>query len=163
NALFRPLLLLITLPFTVLTLGFLTLVINTAVFHLAAFLLPGIDASFGASFVAALTLAIANTLTSTLFAFHEEDSIYRYIMRCVARPFRPPSVPSTPGLIFVEIDGLSQPTLERAVNDGYMPSLRRLMRSASHRLVRWDPGLPSQTSSVQAGILFGSNFDIPGF
>jgi uncharacterized membrane protein YvlD (DUF360 family) len=163
NALFRPLLLLITLPFTVLTLGFLTLVINTSVFYLATVLLPGLEASFGASFLAALTLAIANTLASTIFAFHEEDSVYRFIMRRVARPFRPPVIPSTPGLIFVEIDGLSQPTLERAVNDGYMPALRRLMRSGSHKLMRWDPGLPSQTSSVQAGILFGSNFDIPGF
>lgn len=163
NALFRPLLLLLTLPFTVLSLGFLTLVINTSVFALAARLLPGFEATFGASFVAALTIAIANTLASTLFAFHEEDSVYRYIMRRVARPFRGRPVPSTPGLVFVEIDGLSQPTLERAVQDGYMPSLRRLMRSGSHRLRGWDPGLPSQTSSVQAGILFGSNFDIPGF
>jgi uncharacterized membrane protein YvlD (DUF360 family) len=163
NALFRPLLLLITLPFTVLSLGFLTLVINTVVVHLAALLLPGIDASFGASFVAALTLAIANTLASTLFGFHEEDSVYRYIMRRVARPFRTSAAPSTPGLILIEIDGLSQPTLERAVRDGYMPALRRLMRSGSHRLTRWDCALPSQTSSVQAGILLGSNFDIPGF
>jgi hypothetical protein len=37
------------------------------------------------------------------------------------------------------------------------------MRIGSHQLTRWDCGLPSQTSSVQAGILFGSNFDIPGF
>lgn len=163
NALFRPLLLLITLPFTVMSLGFLTLVINTTVFHLAAEILPGVDAGFWASFVAALTLAVANIAASTIFAFHEEDSVYRYIMRRVARPFRHRPTPTTPGLIFVEIDGLSHPTLERAVHDGYMPALRRLMRSGSHRLLRWDCALPSQTSSVQAGILFGNNFDIPGF
>jgi len=163
NALFRPLLLLITLPFTVLSLGFLTLVINTTVFHLAAELLPGLEAGFWSSFVAALTLAVTNTTASLLFAFHEEDSVYRYIMRRVARPFRHRPPESTPGLVFVEIDGLSHATLERAAHDGYMPALRRLMRSGSHRLVRWDCALPSQTSSVQAGILFGNNFDIPGF
>jgi uncharacterized membrane protein YvlD (DUF360 family) len=163
NALFRPLLLLITLPFTVLSLGFLTLVINTVVFRLAAALLPGIEASFGASFITALVLATANTMASMLFAFHEEDSVYRHIMRRVARPFRPPTLPSTPGLVFVEIDGLSYPTLERAMRDGYLPAVRRLVRSGSHRLTRWECELPSQTSSVQAGILLGSNFDIPGF
>jgi uncharacterized membrane protein YvlD (DUF360 family) len=163
NALFRPLLLLITLPFTVLSLGFLTLVINTVVFHLAAMLLPGIEASFGASFIAALVLAIANTMASTLFAFHEEESVYRYILRRVTRLFRPPAKSSTPGLVFIEIDGLAHPILERAVKDGYLPAIRRLIRSGSHRLTRWDCGLPSQTSSVQAGILLGSNFDIPGF
>jgi uncharacterized membrane protein YvlD (DUF360 family) len=163
NALFRPLLLLITLPFAVLSLGFLTLVINTAVFHLAAVLLPGIDAGFGASFIAAIALSLANTLASTLFPFHEEDSVYRYILRRVARPFRPPAQPSTPGLIFIEVDGLGHSTLLRAMQDGYMPSVRRLMRLGTHHLAGWDCGLPSQTSSVQAGILFGTNFDIPGF
>jgi len=163
NALLRPFLLLLTLPFTVLSLGFLTLVINTVVFHLAAVALPGMDADFLPSFVGALVLAMANTLASTLFAFHEEDSIYRYILRRVARPFRGKVAPATPGLLFVEIDGLGFAALEHAMRDGYMPALTRLLRSGSHRVVRWDCGLPSQTSSVQAGILFGNNFDIPGF
>ncbi len=163
NALLRPFLLLVTLPFTVLTLGFLTLFINTVVFRLAAAALPGMEAGFGASFIAALVLAMANTAASTLFAFHEENSVYRYIMRRLARPFRAPPAPATPGLIFVEIDGLSLSSLERALRDGYMSALQRLVRSGSHRVVRWDCGLPSQTSSVQAGILFGNNFDIPGF
>ncbi len=163
NALFRPFLLLITLPFAVLSLGFLTLVINTTVFYLAARLLPGIEAGFAASFVAALVLAVANITASTIFAFHEEDSVYRYITRRVAHRFRDGAMSSTPGLVFVEIDGLGHRALERAVHDGHMPALRRLIRSGSHQLVRWDCALPSQTSSVQAGILFGSNFDIPGF
>lgn len=163
NALFRPLLLLLTLPFTVMSLGFLTLVINTVIVHVAAVVLPGMDATFGASFAAALVLAVANSMASTTFAFHEEDSVYRYIMRRAARPFRGPPAPSTPGLIFIEIDGLSYPTLEHALRSGYMPALRGLMRKGTHRTVEWDCALPSQTSSVQAGILFGSNFDIPGF
>ncbi len=163
NALFRPLLLLLTLPFTVLSLGFLTLVINTVSVHLAAVVLPGMDSTFGTSFVAALVLAMANSMASTTFAFHEEDSVYRYIMRRVARPFRGPVKPSTPGLIFIEIDGLARPTLEKALRTGYMPALRGLLRTGSHHLVDWDCALPSQTSSVQAGILFGNNFDIPGF
>jgi len=163
NALFRPLLLLITLPFTVLSLGFLTLLINTAVFDLAAMFVPGIEATFGASFVAALALAMANTIASAIFAFHEEDSVYRHIMRRLARVFRRTAAPLTPGLILVEIDGLAHPILERALQSGYMPTIRRLVRSGSYRLTKWDCGLPSQTSSAQAGILFGNSFDIPGF
>ncbi|HEX6792071.1 MAG TPA: phage holin family protein [Candidatus Krumholzibacteria bacterium] len=163
NALLRPFLLLLTLPFTVLSLGFLTLVINTVVFHIAAVVLPDMDATFGASFVCALVLAVGNSMASTLFAFHEEDSVYRYILRRVSRPFRGPVRPGTPGIIFIEIDGLATTTLDQALRNGYMPALRGLLRSGTHRLSRWDCGLPSQTSSVQAGILFGNNFDIPGF
>jgi uncharacterized membrane protein YvlD (DUF360 family) len=163
NALFRPFLLLLTLPFTVMSLGFLTLVINTVVFHLAAVLLPNMVSTFGDSFVAAIVLAIANSMASTMFAFHEEDSVYRYILRRVARPFRGRPAPSTPGLIFIEIDGLARPTLELALRNGYMPALRGLLRTGSHRVIDWDCAVPSQTSSVQAGILFGNNFDIPGF
>jgi uncharacterized membrane protein YvlD (DUF360 family) len=163
NALLRPLLLLLTLPFNVLSLGFLTLLINTVVFHIASLVLPGIESTFGASFITTLVLAVANMFASMLFAFHEEDSVYRHIMRRLARAFRGSAAPTTPGLIFVEIDGLAAPTLERALQVGYMPALRRLMRAGSHRLLAWDCGLPSQTSSVQAGILFGTSFDIPGF
>jgi hypothetical protein len=49
------------------------------------------------------------------------------------------------------------------MREGYLPTLQHWLSSGSHRLRRWDCGLPSQTSSVQAGLLFGNNFDIPGF
>ncbi len=68
-----------------------------------------------------------------------------------------------PGIVVVQLDGLAAPTLERAISAGYMPTLRRWLARGGHRLVSWDCGVPSMTSSSQAGILYGRNEDIPGF
>jgi hypothetical protein len=67
------------------------------------------------------------------------------------------------GFIVVQIDGLSYEHLIQAVAAGHMPYLGRLL--ASRRLVvsSWRCGVPSTTPAVQAGIMFGNRFDIPGF
>jgi len=59
NALIRPLLVLLTLPITVLTLGLFLLIINALLLRLAAALVPGLRVrSFGAAFLGALLLSI---------------------------------------------------------------------------------------------------------
>ncbi|HEU4928725.1 MAG TPA: phage holin family protein, partial [Candidatus Krumholzibacteria bacterium] len=164
NALVRPALLFLTLPFTVISFGFLTLAINAIVVSLAALVVPGLHiAGFSTGLMVAFLLSVVNTAASSIFAFNDEDSVYRNIARRVARRTHPlpPGVP--PGLVFIEIDGLSYETLARAARDGYVPTLSRWLRQGSHRVLMWDCGVPSQTSSSQAGILLGSNFDIPGF
>jgi len=67
------------------------------------------------------------------------------------------------GFIIVQIDGLAYDHLIQALATGAMPYLRQLL--AGHRLVvaPWRCGLPSTTPAVQAGIMFGNRFDIPGF
>ena len=67
------------------------------------------------------------------------------------------------GFIVLEIDGLAHDYLLRALKQGDMPYLDRLLRDGSHRLARWHCGLPSTTPAAQAGILYGNNWDIPGF
>jgi hypothetical protein len=73
------------------------------------------------------------------------------------------AVTKPPGIIVVQLDGLAASTLERAISAGYMPTLQGWLASGRHRLVSWDCGVPSMTSSSQAGILYGRNEDIPGF
>lgn len=67
------------------------------------------------------------------------------------------------GFIIIQIDGLSHDHLVQAIAAGYMPHLSRLL--AERRLVvgPWRCGLPSTTPAIQAGIMFGNRFDIPGF
>lgn len=67
------------------------------------------------------------------------------------------------GFIIVEIDGLAYEYLRQAIRRGYMPYLARLLREKTLRLGRWRCGLPSTTPASQAGILYGNNWDIPGF
>lgn len=68
-----------------------------------------------------------------------------------------------PGLVIIQLDGLGEATLRRAIDEGWMPTLGRWITEGSHRLVRWEVGVPTQTSASQAGILYGDTFDIPGF
>jgi hypothetical protein len=67
------------------------------------------------------------------------------------------------GFIIIEIDGLAHAYLRQALRDGYMPYLARLLLDRKLRLARWRCGVPSTTPASQAGIMFGNNWDIPGF
>ena len=67
------------------------------------------------------------------------------------------------GLIIIQIDGLSYDHLVQAVARGTAPHIKRLIGTGQLRLSPWHCGLPSTTPAVQAGIMFGNNWDIPGF
>jgi hypothetical protein len=67
------------------------------------------------------------------------------------------------GFIILELDGLAYDYLRQAIREGYMPYLARLILQRKLRLARWRCGLPSTTPASQAGILYGNNWDIPGF
>ena len=65
--------------------------------------------------------------------------------------------------VIIEIDGLAYEYLRKALRAGAMPYLARLLLNRNLRLARWRCGLPSTTPASQAGILYGNNWDIPGF
>ncbi|MCI0478991.1 phage holin family protein [Candidatus Uhrbacteria bacterium] len=68
NALVRPLLILLTLPVTILTLGLFTLVINALLFWIAATLVSGFTvAGFWAAFWGALVFWLVSWFTSAVF------------------------------------------------------------------------------------------------
>jgi hypothetical protein len=67
------------------------------------------------------------------------------------------------GFLIVQVDGLAYDYLVEGIGRGYAPHLRRLLSSGRYRLSRWRCGLPSATPAVQAGLMFGDSFDIPGF
>jgi hypothetical protein len=68
-----------------------------------------------------------------------------------------------PGLIVIQIDGMSRPALDDVLSSGRMPVLSALVSSGQLMVDRWVPLLPSCTPASQAGILHGDNDGIPGF
>ena len=68
-----------------------------------------------------------------------------------------------PGIVFLEIDGLALPILRSAMRDGNAPNMARWIAEDGYRLHEWETDLSSQTGASQAGILLGSNDDIPAF
>ena len=68
NTFLRPVIILLTLPVTVLTLGLFTLVVNGLIFYLASQLVPGFHVTgFGAAFVAALLYSLFSFVLNMLF------------------------------------------------------------------------------------------------
>jgi hypothetical protein len=49
------------------------------------------------------------------------------------------------------------------MRDGNAPNMARWVADGDHRLAEWEPDLSSQTGASQAGILLGSNENIPAF
>ncbi|MCS7179426.1 MAG: hypothetical protein RML46_09320 [Anaerolineae bacterium] len=86
---------------------------------------------------------------------------YEALARQMGRPGFSPD--GRRGFIIIQIDGLSYDHLMEALEQGYLPYLRRLVREEGWHLTPWYCGLPSTTPAVQAAILFGNRDGIPGF
>jgi putative membrane protein len=68
NVFLRPVIILLTLPVTVMTLGLFTLVINGLIFYMAAHLVPGFHVTgFGAAFLAAFFFSLFSFVLNMLF------------------------------------------------------------------------------------------------
>ncbi len=75
----------------------------------------------------------------------------------------PPEDKDKRGFILIQIDALSHTHLLQAMERGYAPFLSGLVHSGRAKLARWRCGQPTTTPAVQAGILYGDNYDIPAF
>jgi hypothetical protein len=56
-----------------------------------------------------------------------------------------------PGFIFLEIDGLAEMILRKAIENGTMPTLSRWVSSGTHKIKEWETDFSSQTGASQAG------------
>ncbi len=165
NALLPPIVAALRLPFT-LGLGFVIILLIDALILVLASQISSraihVD-SFGWGLLGALVIsATMVVLQVILFANDEDTYALRVIMR-IARRQGGRVQTDAPGVVFLEIDGLALPVLQRAMRDGSAPQLARWLQSGTHLLTEWEPDLSSQTGASQAGILLGSNQDIPAF
>jgi uncharacterized membrane protein YvlD (DUF360 family) len=168
NALLWPLVISLALRFAVFTMGLGSLFLAALVVEVAAEFADGVHVSDGAAVLVVIVLTIANILLTTIFGLGERDWYYervvlRSIRRVVKRQGREIQHSETPGVFFLEIDGLAEPVLRRAITNGHVPTMARWMQEGSHRVVGWECDLSSQTSASQAGLLLGSNENIPAF
>ena len=68
NAIIKPIAVLLTLPFTLLTLGLFLLVVNAAMLGQVAAFLPGMGiSSFGAAFWAAIIVSVVSWIGNAMF------------------------------------------------------------------------------------------------
>jgi uncharacterized membrane protein YvlD (DUF360 family) len=165
NAVLPPLVAALRLPFTFVV-GFLLVLLVDAVALVAADdVLPsfGEVSSFGWALLAALLIAAVSLVLQVMLGTNDNDETAYRIVRRVARRQGASERTDVPGIIFLEIDGLALPVLRRALRDGSAPAMARWMEEGAYRLTEWETDLSSQTGASQAGILLGSNEDIPAF
>lgn len=68
NAIIRPIMFVLTLPFTVLTFGLFLFVLNALMLMLVAALTPGFTIrSFGSALIASLIISVCNLIVSAMF------------------------------------------------------------------------------------------------
>ncbi len=67
NAVLKPLLVMVSLPAILLTLGLFTLIVNGILVYISLVLAPGISMSFGNSILTGIILSLINYIVSTAF------------------------------------------------------------------------------------------------
>jgi uncharacterized membrane protein YvlD (DUF360 family) len=162
NTLLWPLLIRVALPLTILTFGLASLVVNGIIITLALEIVEGADPSLLGAIAVAFFLALVEMLLTPLVGIDPDARALRVVRRR-ARRARRKNRTDVPGVILFEIDGLAEPVLRRALEEGHVPTMARWIEQGSHRLLGWECDLSSQTGASQAGLLLGSNHDMPAF
>jgi uncharacterized membrane protein YvlD (DUF360 family) len=165
NAILPPLVAALRLPLT-LVVGFVLVLVVDALMLLAADAITDGDLSidsFGAALLVALGASALGVVLDVVFGTNDDDTYTLRVTQRVARRSGEQVLTATPGIVFLEIDGLALPVLQRAMRDGSAPNMAAWLAEGTHRLAEWEPDLSSQTGASQAGILLGSNEDIPAF
>jgi uncharacterized membrane protein YvlD (DUF360 family) len=165
NAVLPPGVAALRLPFT-LALGFVLVLFVDALMLLVVSDIASnaikVD-TFGDALLASLVMAAASVVLEVIFGADDDDTYTLRVIRRIARRQGTPTSTDAPGIVYLEIDGLALPVLQHAMRDGHAPNLARWLEEGTHRLVEWETDLSSQTGASQAGILLGSNEDIPAF
>lgn len=76
---------------------------------------------------------------------------------------RPEKKLDEPGLVMIQIDGLSRRQLEAALRKGRMPFLKHLLDREKYRLHDLYSGMPSSTPAVQGELFYGVKTAVPAF
>ncbi|MGH3083851.1 MAG: phage holin family protein [Gaiellaceae bacterium] len=165
NAILPPIVAALRLPFMAL-LGFVAvLVLDALMLLLASEIRPeaiSVD-NFGWALLASLVAAAVGVVLNVIFGTNDDDTYTLKVVQRIAKRQGGAERTDVPGIVFLEIDGLALPVLRRAMRDGNAPNMAHWVAEQGYELTEWEPDLSSQTGASQAGILLGSNHDIPAF
>jgi len=165
NLLIRPILLGLVAGRSIAALVILTLLFQALTFLALDPLVPAVNLNGGilAALIVSFVFGFISGGISLLFGLNEDDSYYGALMRTLAGRQKDVIRTTAPGLVVIQLDGLSHDVLSHSLRAGRVPEMARWIRSGTHKLGHWDALLPSTTPASQAGILHGNNDGIPNF
>jgi uncharacterized membrane protein YvlD (DUF360 family) len=162
NAVLWPIVIRLALPLTIVTFGLGSLALSAGMVALAFYAVDGKTPSFWSDVAIAFGLALVSMLVAPLLDV-DGDARHLRVVRRRVRGTRRENHTDVPGVILFEIDGLGEGVLREAIRDGHTPTIARWLSVGTHRLLGWECDLSSQTGASQAGLLLGSNWDMPAF
>ena len=162
NALLWPIFRRFLMKIIIFTFGIGSLFINSIIFYIASYFIPGVSAGIYGVLQVPIVMAIATTFITNITNTNYYNSYIKSILNYAIKQ-KSPYKKRYPGVIMLEIDGLSINTLKKAVDRGVMPNIKRWLDGETHTLKEWETDLSSQTGASQAGILHGNNRDIVAY
>lgn len=162
NALLWPIFRRFLMKIIIFTLGIGSIFLNSLIFYIASLFIPGVSAGVYGVLQVTIVTAIATTFVSHITNTNYYDRYLKNILRYALKQ-KTQYKKRYPGVIMLEIDGLSINILKKAIEKGVMPNIKKWIDDKSHTLKGWETDLSSQTGSSQAGILHGNNKDIVAY
>jgi len=142
----------------------LTFVLSGIAVLVAGNLVPGISIEgIGTGIWIILVMTLVNSALGALLSVDEDAVFDRLVTGRMVKKFGNPIKSDVPGFVFLEIDGLGEALLQKAIEDGHMPTLKRWLDQGTHHLVGWETDFSSQTGAMQTGILLGNNAEVPAY
>lgn len=139
----------------------------------ALLVVPGLHvtgpaAAVGVLVITALVMAAGRWLIGANDSTYVLGDVLRRARRHARRAAAASAVASTdatagPGLLVVQLDGVSTAVLRLAAEAGLTPTIDRWLSDGSHRLASWWARVPATTPASLAGLLHGDSSSIPAF
>jgi len=142
----------------------MTFILNGAFIMVVGNLIPGITISNIATGIwISIWLTVINAILGGILSLDQDAQFDRNVTRRMVEKRGKPTTTDVPGFLFLEIDGLGEAILRRAIEEGHMPTLKRWLDTGSHKLIGWETDFTAQTGAMQTGILLGNNTDVPAY
>jgi uncharacterized membrane protein YvlD (DUF360 family) len=162
NALLWPIFRRFLMKAIIYTFGIGSIFVNSIIFYIASYFIPGVSVGIYGVLQVPLVMAIFTTLIINITNTNYYDRYIKTILSYADKQ-KTSYKKRYPGLVMLEIDGLSINTLKKAIEMGVMPNLERRLDEDTHTLQGWETDLSSQTGASQAGILHGNNENIVAY
>ncbi|GAA1209048.1 phage holin family protein [Pseudonocardia alaniniphila] len=140
------------------------LLTQAVLMYLVLSVTPGMRVDgFWDAFWASWLYAIVVSIVSWFVTAGDDGAVAAHLLRSTRRSTRTAPRTDVPGVVMIQIDGLSAPLARWAVQAGNLPTLSRWIRSGGHLLAEWHAELPATTPASQAGLLHGASAQVPAF
>ena len=145
NALLWPIFRRYFMKIIIFTFGIGSLFINSIIFYIAALFVPGVETGLYGILQVPIVMAIATTFISNIINTSYYDRYMKTILDYAIKQ-KVPYKKRFPGVVMLEIDGLSINTLKKAIEKGIMPNIEKFIKE-THTLKEWETDLSSQTGA----------------